>query len=675
LDSCEKDVIKFIDLSTIQSVPGASSKISSRQWMFNDNVTLTDTITSRKFQAGSYRLDYIVTSDKGCDTTLVSNFTIGPYPVSNFKWKKVCDQDITEFTNLSTISAGSITDYHWDFNDAGVTDVIPDPTHKFSNPGIYNVNLKITSDKNCITVDTQKVFVLPMANAYPYFADFETGTQGWIASSTYDTSATWALGTPVKSVINTTGSGTNSWVTNLNGHYKPSEKSYVYSPCFNLASITKPMVSMKINSASEDIHAGTVLQYSTDEGLTWSVVGQPGDGLNWYNKSNVIGQQGIQSLFQYAWTSDFTNGWLTSRHNLNNLSGASRIRFRVAFGADESGNVQDGFAFDDFFIGERSKLVLLEHFTNSSSSDTMENNYVYNMIDTNKDDIVGLVYHTSFPGADPMNLRNTADPSARAAWYSISQVPKSVVDGNYYNGNTLGITQSTIDKRSLVDPGFKIDVTASRGGSALTTTATLTAQQTISNHVTLYLAAIERNVTAVTGNNGETHFRWVLDKLIPDAAGQVFTNTWNAGDVQTINQIWRYTPGVDVYDESQFGVIAFVQDNTTKEIYQTSYVGSQGPSGSPTVLGITSQNSTASEWEIYPNPSSSESNVIFKETLKVDLNYVIYDQLGKVVGNGIAKGGGEGFVVNTSQLSPGIYTIMIGNEENELVNKKLVVTR
>ncbi len=70
-------------------------------------------------------------------------------------------------------------------------------------------------------------------------------------------------------------------------------------------------------------------------------------------------------------------------------------RFRVRFGSDAAPDVADGFAFDEFWVGERSKTVLLEQFTNSSNvADASVNPFVYSLVDNfSREDLAAIQYH------------------------------------------------------------------------------------------------------------------------------------------------------------------------------------------------------------------------------------------------------------------------------------------
>jgi hypothetical protein len=232
-------------------------------------------------------------------------------------------------------------------------------TYSFTNKlnlataGTYPIIAKtlLTTDGNPNNdTKTKTVTVVPSISTYPYFQNFEAGNGGWLASGT---NSSWALGTPAKTVINSAASGVNSWVTNLTGTYSASEASFVTGPCFNLSSVSAPLIEMKVWWNSEAGWDGAALQSSIDGGATWQLVGAFGDPDNWYNDNSLDGRAGGQDI---GWAGRNTDsppkgsaGWVTAKHALTGLGGNPSVRLRIAFGAD--GSVQDdGFAFDDVAI-------------------------------------------------------------------------------------------------------------------------------------------------------------------------------------------------------------------------------------------------------------------------------------------------------------------------------------
>ncbi|ACT95524.1 S8 family serine peptidase [Dyadobacter fermentans] len=130
-----------------------------------------------------------------------------------------------------------------------------------------------------------KVFNAPVLSTFPYLEDFENGDGFWSAKGT---NSSWQYGTPVSSVVNKAASGTKIWKTNLSGGHNDKEESYLYSPCFNVSSLTSPTLSF---SAAIDLEVCeptpcdyVYVEYSGNNG-PWTRLGAVGQGTNWYNKT------------------------------------------------------------------------------------------------------------------------------------------------------------------------------------------------------------------------------------------------------------------------------------------------------------------------------------------------------------------------------------------------------
>ncbi|HKZ65538.1 MAG TPA: T9SS type A sorting domain-containing protein, partial [Chitinophagaceae bacterium] len=126
----------------------------------------------------------------------------------------------------------------------------------------------------------------PVISSFPYLQNFEAGDGSWHSEGKKNS---WKYGTPSSIKINRAASGSKAWKTSLTGNYNDLEKSYLYSPCFDIGSMAKPMLSMSIAIDLED--CGTTLcdagymEYSPD-GKTWARLGATGAGTNWYDKNH-----------------------------------------------------------------------------------------------------------------------------------------------------------------------------------------------------------------------------------------------------------------------------------------------------------------------------------------------------------------------------------------------------
>src|SRR5690606_2203499 len=114
--------------------------------------------------------------------------------------------------------------------------------------------------------------------------------------------------------------------------------------------------------------------------------------------------------------------------------------FRIAFGSNSDNLAErtlNGFAFDDIYIGEKKRNVLVEHFTNSSTPaastvrsdlDILYNNQTLSGLKT-KSDFIRIQYHIAAGGFDQLNLDNPNDPAGRAYVYGFDYAPTTVMDG------------------------------------------------------------------------------------------------------------------------------------------------------------------------------------------------------------------------------------------------------
>lgn len=176
---------------------------------------------------------------------------------------------------------------------------------------------------------------------------FET-EDSYLLTSQEGSSTLWQRGVPSGTLLNTTTSGTNVYGTNLNGNYTDNTQAFLYSQCYNLTEIINPVMKFKMAYDLETNWDILYVQYSTDLGENWTVLGSANDS-NWYNSSQ--NNQNGNNCFNCPgaqWTG--TNATLSEySYVLDQFSSASNIMFRFVFHSDESVN-QEGVIIDDFVI-------------------------------------------------------------------------------------------------------------------------------------------------------------------------------------------------------------------------------------------------------------------------------------------------------------------------------------
>ena len=194
------------------------------------------------------------------------------------------------------------------------------------------------------------------------------------------------------------------------------------SPCLNLTDLKRPMISLDYWSDMRGAFDGAVIQFSTDDGNTWQTIGDAnGYGINWYDTRDITSNPGGQDNF--AWSgSNPTKGWKNARFNLDQIPLVDRdlVRFRIAFasnGDNPTGEILNGFAFDNIYIGEKNRNVLVEHFTNdnsgaSNSSDQfLEGMYDAQIAAKDSSDFTVVQYHMA---GDDINLENERRSKCKA---------------------------------------------------------------------------------------------------------------------------------------------------------------------------------------------------------------------------------------------------------------------
>jgi hypothetical protein len=680
-NNCATDSVRFVDLSSFNTtVPAA---ISRRIWRIEADTAITPTYHYIFSSPETYEVRLEVESDKGCVSDTLANIVIGAYPNVDFIWNNICNGDTTRFINQTTIQAGggNITGFNWDFGVSGGVSSLTSPGYYYQVVGSYSVTLSATTDQNCLVQKQKIINTLPTVKNFPYTQNFDSDNGQWFADG-LKPSWVWTL-------------DNQNWTTTANnGHYNGLEKSALNGPCFDLSLLQKPM--FKSNLAYKTGNGdGAVIQFSTD-GITWYPLGTNGTGQNWYNKQSIISDPGDQQNFYSAATTALNQprlpkqmGW-TGTSPLENsvsvrnildpakkiaaLSGAKSVRLRLAFASIQE-NTLSGIKLDDVWVGERSRVSLVENFANANSaaSNSAQSSSLDLLVDNLKNDAVTINYHTSFPVSDEFNKANPSDPGARVLYYGLENIPRVALDGQMVSGLSTNLGENLIFVNALSDPRFHINLAMTNTNNTIKVDADFIALDTITGEqreLIAYIAIVENTVEKTI--NGKTIFRNVLKRTLPSAAGNSFFGNWTVGSGRSISENLTYVSS-DFYDVSQIGVAAFIQDKKDNQVLQAVYLGKNAsvvPISNLTFTGVTADNLITQDIILAPNPANNVVNIILKQSANDELPWVMFNTVGVSVINGkISKGENEA-TISTDELTPGMYIIQIGS-----VSKKLVISR
>ncbi len=682
IDSCISndtgDSIWFIN-TTI-----STDSIVSWSWDFDDIGSGQDNFSSLEnpkhlyTTAGTKYVILNAETSKGCNTSEELKVILGYWPLADFHWNTECfqpDQPVL-FSNQSKTDNGKLENFEWQVQLTDTFDIYHSEnlSYIFPESGDYLISFRVESNYGCSDTVTIPFSLRPIIQItdQPYFEDFETGMNGWGASPTSKGGwNSWVFGKS-DSIFPGSETGMNYWYTNISRGIK--EKSWVISPCFDFSKSIGPMIKFDGWRSFNQLRDGTVMQYSDDNGRTWNNIGDLDDGINWYNAYAIEGNPGGQSI---GWSDNLMdNDWTEMRHDLDSLRDKLLVQFRIAYGSEGTYSTDNkGFAFDNIWIGEREKVVLLEHFANSSDSLSRHaNSILYNIIDDFKKDVIHLQYHTSFPGEDPFNIDNPIVPEVRMFYYGILSVPYTLLDGGVSNMNKFDYYLKDLSKKdiilqSLMDPDLKLDVQTAYNDNDVEISIEVAAINPIPlRELTLHIVVIENEITGIEGGNGEVKFLDVVKALIPDPAGTYIYKSWEPGDYEKLYYTWEYEK---VYDVSQLRVAAFIQDVQTKEVYQSStdkfdIISSAGEN--PVTHG-------EHNFEIIPNPATDYSQIWFKIPLVSDCYLSVYSIDGRLISNDIIKAGTHIYRLNTGSYAQGLYVISIFSDKDFLESERILINR
>ena len=253
----------------------------------------------------------------------------------------------------------------------------------------------------------------PVIASYPYLQSFELDNGNFYTNGTNNS---WQWGIPAKTIINKSAGGSKAWVTNLKGNYNDNETSYLYTPCFDISSLTHPTLSFSHIFNIEQDFDYTWVEYSTD-GVTWQKLGSAGAGTNWYDGAAI-------NVWRLS-----NNKWHVA--NFDIPSGIGNVRFRFVLSSD-SGLNMEGVGVDDVTVHEASLVAVNPPVINVSAASVKGNNWV------------------------PFNMGN----QAAGPWYVLAEINPNgqdlgKVDINLYP-NTTGLVRTDNNNHYYLDRSFVI---------------------------------------------------------------------------------------------------------------------------------------------------------------------------------------------------------------------------
>jgi len=251
-------------------------------------------------------------------------------------------QNVINQVNINYTIDGTILNYTYNgiINSQNIIDIsLPQTNNLTLGEHTMQVSTIITNDAYSENNSSNTTFYINQLDSNPTIVNpFSNATNEWLVIGNQNV---WEIGQPTTTLLGNIGS--TGYTTLSNSNYPDNISSYLVSPCYDLTSITNPI--MKFNMAFDIEIDWDVLyvEYTTNQGATWQVLGTA-DDTNWYNSNYdahqlTIGKQwtGTDSILK-----EYSN-------NLNFLTNENNISFRFTFLTDQNIN-NEGVLIDDFVI-------------------------------------------------------------------------------------------------------------------------------------------------------------------------------------------------------------------------------------------------------------------------------------------------------------------------------------
>jgi hypothetical protein len=294
---------------------------------------------------------------------------------------------------------------------------------------------------------------------------------------------------------------------------------------------------------------------------------------------------------------------------------------------------------------------LLEKFTSSTCGPcaSFNTNMFSPYYNTNSTNVSLINYQVNWPGTgDPYY---TAEVGVRRTFYDVSAAPTLFIDSKASGSGSTAALQAEVNGYAAIPGYFLVSATKNLVGSIMNVTVNTTPYLT--GNYRLYVAVVEKITTGNVATNGETSFKNVFMKMMPDANGTILNCT---ADTPISTGLSVNLSSTNIEEYTDLDVIVFVQDYDTKEIMNSAVATQQLSSNSFEVTKI----------KVFPNPS----NGVFTIDTAIATEIKVVDITGKEVYS--ASNITNQTSINVSNLQQGVYLLKMKNELGEQTEKIII---
>lgn len=229
-------------------------------------------------------------------------------------------------------------------------------------------------------------------------------------------------------------------------------------------------------------------------------------------------------------------------------------------------------------VSAQNRIVLVEEFTNTGCGPCASWSPELDAVIENRlGDCVAIKYHSNYPNRNDEFYNYDSDTQQkRHDFYEVDGVPATFVNGEKLYFRTSSCLDETITQQMAQPERFSLTLSKGIENYRMSVQANLTPLQEIESGTSLrlFVAAIEEHIyPSEPYPNGETSLHYTMRKMFTGGDGiQISDDGLHASQVYSYGALWE----IDFCDdETQLGVVAFLQDIDTKEVVCAAYSGAE----------------------------------------------------------------------------------------------------
>ncbi|HSU29524.1 MAG TPA: S8 family serine peptidase [Chitinophagaceae bacterium] len=584
-----------------------------------------------------------------------------------------------------------------------------------SAPGAHKVETRVLyGTDDYIDNDTLSVDLInsPIINSFPYLQDFESNNGSWYTGGK---NSSWEYGTPNSTRINRAASGSKAWKTHSIGNYNDFEKSYLYSPCFDVSGMTNPTLSLSIALDLEDCGAGlcdgAYVEYSSD-GVNWLRLGASGQGFNWYNKSYASNN---------LWSVQNYHRWHVATIPLP--TGETQLRLRFVVSSDQSVN-RDGIAIDDIHIYNNTagiydgvtmgspvtqavsgtnwinflqsgKLIASVEPENNDMGNTAVQAYIYTGSVRNSAD---QYYHNRNITIQPEAGKESLSPAAKIRFYFRDSETENLLNASGCSICTKPTTAYELGVSKYSDPdNSKENGLITDDVSGTWVYIPPSSVKMVPFDIGYYAEFSVSSLSELWLNNGGVENYHPLPVQLIDFTARKQNNkdvlaAWSTSSEIEVNRFEiEMAKGNAAYQQNQYvkiGEVAAVGNSTTDQhyefldaeanksgvrYYRLKMIDNNGSFTYSVIRPVVFDQHT--RWQVYPNPSTGIFNLVYQLNAGEELTVKLYDITGRLaatyhpVTNGFLQK--LNIDLDKAHFSPGLYLLDVSTPERKQLFKLL----